>query len=116
MSRQIVGPKEQASYNLIDITVERNAYGRQIHSFNAEIPFEPLKGTTKSIPALFIRAPRIVSYGKEVKILASYEGAPVLVRQGIHLAASFHPELSSDLSVHRYFLDLVTRTNEGLRR
>jgi 5'-phosphate synthase pdxT subunit len=95
---------EQKSLGALDITVERNAYGRQIDStiLKAEtaLPGGPLE-------MVFIRAPRITRTGPEVETLASREGFPVLVRSGHLLAATFHPELSDDTRIHKLFLDLV---------
>ncbi len=94
----------QKSLGALDITVERNAYGRQIDStiLKAEtaLPGGPLE-------MVFIRAPRITRVGPGVETLASREGFPVLVRSGHLLAATFHPELSDDLRIHKLFLDLV---------
>jgi 5'-phosphate synthase pdxT subunit len=94
----------QKSLGALDITVERNAYGRQIDStiLKAEtaLPGGPLE-------MVFIRAPRITRVGPEVETLASREGFPVLVRSGHLLAATFHPELSDDTRIHKLFLDLV---------
>ena len=89
---------------LVDVEVERNAWGRQVHSFEADLDFagedEPLRG-------VFIRAPRIVNAGPEVEILAEHEGHPVLAREGRVLVAAFHPELTEDTRVHARFLELV---------
>jgi pyridoxal 5'-phosphate synthase pdxT subunit len=97
----------QRSLAALDITVERNAYGRQIDSTILTAPTELPGGPLEMV---FIRAPRITRTGPEVETLASRDGFPVLVRQGHLLAATFHPELSADLRVHQLFLDLV-RTN-----
>ena len=95
----------QRSLGVLDAVVERNAYGRQIDSaiLNAEteLPGGPLE-------MVFIRAPRIVSTGDGVEILARRDGAPVLVRQGSLLAATFHPELSADRRIHRLFVQIVS--------
>jgi 5'-phosphate synthase pdxT subunit len=89
---------------VLDATVERNAYGRQIDSaiqtVETKIPGGPLE-------MVYIRAPRIVKTGPEVEVLADRDGFPVLVREKNVLAATFHPELSSDRRVHKLFLDLV---------
>ena len=94
----------QKSLAALDITVERNAYGRQIDSAiltaPTELPGDPLE-------MVFIRAPRITHTGPNVETLATRDGFPVLVREGHLLAATFHPELSSDPRVHQLFLDLV---------
>jgi 5'-phosphate synthase pdxT subunit len=95
----------QKSLAALDITVERNAYGRQIDS---AILTEPTKVPGGPLEMVFIRAPRITHTGPNVEILATREGFPVLVREGHLLAATFHPELSSDPRVHQLFLDLIT--------
>jgi 5'-phosphate synthase pdxT subunit len=104
MARAISSPS-QASLGLMDIDVERNGYGRQIDSHESpgtcrELGEEPL-------PMVFIRAPIISRTGPEVRVLVEHRDQPVLVRQGRLLASTFHPELSNDLRVHRYFLDQV---------
>jgi pyridoxal 5'-phosphate synthase pdxT subunit len=100
----------QKSLDALDITVERNAYGRQIDStiLKAEttLPGGPLE-------MVFIRAPRITRLGPGVETLASREGFPVLVRSGHLLAATFHPELSDDTRIHKLFLDLVRTHLKG---
>jgi 5'-phosphate synthase pdxT subunit len=94
----------QTSLAALDITVERNAYGRQIDSTILTAPTELPGGPLEMV---FIRAPRITRTGPEVETLAAREGFPVLVRQGHILAATFHPELSHDSRVHQLFLDLI---------
>lgn len=94
---------DQASLALMDIDVERNGYGRQLDSRIARI--QGLEGG--DLEAVFIRAPIIRRVGKDAKILASYQGDPVLVEQGRHLAATFHPELTADSRVHLMFLQKV---------
>lgn len=92
-----------AKLKLIDITVQRNAYGRQLDSFE-----EPIQ--SKAFPKLrgvFIRAPIITRVGKNVQILASHESRPVLVQSGNILAGTFHPELTDNVTVHRYFAALT---------
>lgn len=105
MARHVEGGGEVSSLGLLDITVRRNAYGRQIHSFTSRLPLHG-PGLESSIEAIFIRAPQIVTHGPDVRVLAEWEGQPVLVQQGHWLGASFHPELSTDLSLHRYFVSL----------
>lgn len=90
---------------LMDITIERNAYGCQIDSFYAEIPVPILK--IKQLKTAFIRAPIIQKVGSKVQILASYQGKPVLVQQGKMLASTFHPELRGEDRIHRYFIGLI---------
>jgi 5'-phosphate synthase pdxT subunit len=98
----------QPSLGVLDATVERNAYGRQIDSSIEETPTS-IGGSANHVPleTVYIRAPRIQSVGKDVTVLAERDGFPVLVRQGHLLAATFHPELSADRRVHRYFVDMV---------
>jgi 5'-phosphate synthase pdxT subunit len=88
---------------LMDIDVLRNGYGRQLFSFEEEVSAE-LPGVRGTFRASFIRAPRVVRYGKSVNVLARYREDPVLVRQGRLLASSFHNELGSDTTVLRFFL------------
>lgn len=94
----------QPSLGALDITVERNAYGRQIDSTILTAPASLAGGPLEMV---FIRAPRIRSAGPGVETLATRDGFPALVRSGHLLAATFHPELSADLRVHRLFLDMV---------
>jgi 5'-phosphate synthase pdxT subunit len=89
---------------LADIEVDRNAYGRQVKSFEADVT---LAGEAEPLRGVFIRAPRIRSLGDEVEVLGDLEGEPVLVRDGRLLLASFHPELTEDTRVHERFLELV---------
>lgn len=91
-----------AKMGLIDIEVERNAYGRQMDSFE-----EKIEALGTKIDAIFIRAPRLHRPGKKVQVLAECRGDAVLVRQGNLLVSSFHPELTSDLTLHRYFLTFL---------
>jgi len=89
---------------LLDLEVERNAYGRQVASFEAELE---LAGDDRPLHGVFIRAPRVVGAGPEVEVLAELDGEPVLLRQGRMIVASFHPELTDDTRVHERFLELV---------
>ncbi len=100
-----VADLDQPTLRLIDITVRRNAFGRQNES--AEVPLSiPVLGE-QPFPAIFIRAPWIERVGPDVEILATYEGHGVMVRAGHVLATSFHPELTGDSRVHRYFLEML---------
>jgi 5'-phosphate synthase pdxT subunit len=97
----------QESLGLMDLSVERNGYGRQIDSRVAEIDPDPdfaQRTAPGKLEAVFIRAPIIRRTGSGAKVLARYAGDPVLVEQGPHLVATFHPELTSDLRVHELFL------------
>jgi 5'-phosphate synthase pdxT subunit len=89
----------------MDISVERNAYGRQVDSFETDLKIPPLG--KKPIRGVFIRAPIIKRVGKGVEVLGKHNGEPVLVRDGKFLAATFHPELTDDVRVHEYFLNLL---------
>jgi 5'-phosphate synthase pdxT subunit len=89
---------------LIDLEVDRNAYGRQVASFEADLR---LQGDDAPLRGVFIRAPRVRDHGTDVEVLAEHGGEPVLLRQGRLLVASFHPELTEDTRVHELFLDQV---------
>jgi 5'-phosphate synthase pdxT subunit len=90
--------------DLVDIEVDRNAYGRQVASFEADVE---LDGEAVPLPGVFIRAPRVRDLGPGVDVLAERNGEPVLLREGRFLVASFHPELTDDTRVHERFLELV---------
>jgi 5'-phosphate synthase pdxT subunit len=96
---------------LVDVAVERNAYGRQIASFEADLE---LAGEDEPLRGVFIRAPRVAGAGPEVEVLAEHDGEPVLLRQGRFVVASFHPELTDDTRVHEIFLDTI-REEQGVR-
>lgn len=106
LARQVTHPP-QASLKLMDIEVERNAYGRQIDSRVATLqPCKEFTARTQpgELEAVFIRAPIIRRVGPGARVLAEYQGDPVLVEDGRHLVATFHPELTADSRVHRLFL------------
>jgi 5'-phosphate synthase pdxT subunit len=88
---------------LMDVTVRRNAYGRQVDSFEADVDVE---GIDHPVRGVFIRAPWIEDVGADVRVLSSHEGRPVVLQQGNLLAASFHPELVGETALHEYFLSL----------
>jgi 5'-phosphate synthase pdxT subunit len=96
---------------LLDLEVSRNAYGRQVASFEADLE---LAGDDEPLRGIFIRAPRVAEAGPDVEVLAELDGEPVLLRQGRVLVAAFHPELTQDTRVHERFLDLV-REESGVR-
>ena len=96
------GRHDQQSFGAIDIAVRRNAFGRQVDSFEADLAVDGIDGPP--FPAVFIRAPVVERAGEGVDVLASVEGRPVLCRQGAVLVSSFHPELSDDLRLHELFL------------
>jgi pyridoxal 5'-phosphate synthase pdxT subunit len=93
---------------LVDVGVRRNAYGRQVASFEADLH---LAGEPKPLRGIFIRAPRVADIGPGVEVLAELDGEPVLLREGRFLVASFHPELTDDTRVHKRFLDLIREEN-----
>lgn len=103
LAREVHNP-EQASLGLLDASVLRNGYGRQLAS---DVHFGASKVKDEPLEMVFIRAPIIESVGEGVRVLAEYEGHPVLVEQGRVLAATFHPELTDDTSVHERFLKLA---------
>ena len=106
LAREVAdGRPDQRSFGAIDIAVRRNAYGRQVDSFETDIT---VRGLGEPFHAVFIRAPRITRCGSGVEILAEHDGAAVLVRSNAVMAASFHPELANDDRIHRMFLDAVT--------
>ncbi len=99
LAKDVTSPA-QKSLGLMDIGVERNAYGRQVDSRIVK-----LSSTLGELEAVFIRAPIIRRVGPEVQVMAEYLGDPVLVRHGKHWAATFHPELTEDARIHRAFID-----------
>ncbi|MBV8067372.1 MAG: pyridoxal 5'-phosphate synthase glutaminase subunit PdxT [Candidatus Eremiobacteraeota bacterium] len=109
-ARDVAG-LEQSTLDLIDITVRRNAFGRQNESVEVELPIPALG--EPPFRAIFIRAPWIERYGPKVERLAERNGRGVMVREGSVLATSFHPELSDDLRVHRYFLQMIVDSQAG---
>ncbi len=96
--------QEEAHLGLMDITVARNAFGRQRESFETDLD---VKGIDEPVRAVFIRAPLIRDVGEQVDVLSSYHGEIVAARQGHLLASSFHPELTDDYRLHQYFVDMV---------
>ncbi len=104
--------QEGISLNLLDIDVLRNAYGRQVFSFETPIAvpcLDPYCPKAAPFPAIFIRAPRIVRTGVSVSVLGTCQEEPAAMKQGNILALAFHPELTHDDRFHRYFLDIVSR-------
>ena len=98
------GRPDQRSFGVIDITVQRNGYGRQIDSFETDID---VAGFTAPFHAVFIRAPKVVAVGTGVNVVASHDGVPVLAQQGRVLVASFHPELTADDRLHAMFIRVI---------
>ncbi len=94
---------EDTPFELMDITVKRNAFGRQIESFETKLEFQG-----KGFTGVFIRAPKIIELGKDVKVLVKYQNSPVMVQENNRLALTFHPELAPDaLFIYEYFLNLI---------
>lgn len=103
----------QESLSLMDIGVERNAYGRQVDSRIGRLhPEQDSRFQNADVEAVFIRAPIIRRVGRGAAVLASYRGDPVLVEQGRHLVATFHPELTRDARIHQLFLSKVRTTSD----
>lgn len=100
-----ISQSEQYTLELMDVTAERNAFGRQIASFETDLKVPALG--SEPVRAVFIRAPYIRDIAPNVGILAEYEGKVVFARQGNMIASAFHPELTPDRRVHQYFLDIV---------
>jgi pyridoxal 5'-phosphate synthase pdxT subunit len=105
VAKDVLNPA-QFSFGFIDVGIERNAYGRQKESFET-VGESYLEGTAKPLKMVFIRAPRITRLGAQVDLLATCHEEPVMARQGNILVATFHPELTGDLTVHRYFLEMA---------
>jgi 5'-phosphate synthase pdxT subunit len=102
---------DRGHLGLMDIVAERNAFGRQLHSFEEDLEFADIPGGP--VRAVFIRAPWITEHGPDVQVLAAVEGHPVAARQGSLMAISFHPELGDDDRLHRVFLEQVRAARNG---
>jgi len=101
------GGVDQEGFGGIDAQVRRNAFGRQVDSFETDLSFSGISGA--AFRAVFIRAPWVESVGTQVEVLASFNGHPVAIRQGHLLATSFHPELTGDNRIHRFFVDQLCK-------
>lgn len=109
MSKEIAGYEAMKPFGILDVKVERNAFGRQVESFSRTLNVN-LKGCKPiKYPGVFIRAPRVQHCGPNVKVLASLEEEPILVQEGRHLGATFHPELTDNPLIHEYFISLVNK-------
>ena len=106
---RIIGEMDQPLLDLLDIKIERNAFGRQKDSFESEISIERI-GIPK-FHGVFIRAPSIIETGKDVEVLSKFNEKIIAVKQGNVLGTSFHPELTGDLSLHKYFVNLIKNKN-----
>lgn len=102
-----------SQFGLLDIGIQRNAYGRQSHSFSTKVDIKLDSGPAHRFHTIFIRAPQITSvHSNEIKILSSYQGHPILVRQGENLGCAFHPELTNDPLIHHYFVQICQKNQE----
>lgn len=106
---RVVGDMEQPLLDYLDIKIERNAFGRQKNSFEADVSLEKIG--IPNFRGVFIRAPSVVDAGKTVEVLSKIDEKIVAVRQGNIIGTSFHPELTEDLSLHKYFVNLVQKKN-----
>ncbi len=110
LAKKVVGEHGADTLGLMDISIERNGYGRQLDSFETQIEFDLGPAATwfghSIVPGIFIRAPKIVSIGKDITVLARYKGEIIAVRQKNLLITTFHPELTDDLKVHKYFVGM----------
>ena len=102
---RVVGSTEQPLLDLLDVEIERNSFGRQKDSFEAQISLEPIG--ISSFQGVFIRAPSVLNTGSEVEIISKFNEKIVAVKQENIIAASFHPELTIDVSVHKYFIQMI---------
>lgn len=109
LARNVVG--QESHLGVMDVTVERNSFGRQVDSFEVGLD---IAGFGEPFPAVFIRAPHIVEVGKSVEVLAEHDGRIVLARDGNFLGCSFHPELTEDHRLMNYFVKLVSETTPGV--
>lgn len=108
-ARVLDGRPDQRSFAALDITVRRNAFGRQVDSFEADLAVAGIAEADRPFPAVFIRAPVVEATGPGAEVLASVDGRAVFVRQGAVLATAFHPELAGDGRIHESFLNLIDR-------
>ncbi len=102
---------DQAHIGVMDVEVERNSFGRQVDSFEVLLN---IKDIGNNFPAVFIRAPHIVKAGEGVKVLAEYDGRIVLARDGQFLGCSFHPELTEDVRIMKYFVKMVEESKDSI--
>jgi 5'-phosphate synthase pdxT subunit len=100
LARELVNDSETETLDLMDIVVSRNAYGRQVDSFEADVDIKDIG----SFHAVFIRAPQIAKHGQDVEVLCAHNNVPILARQGNMLVSSFHPEIYDDPRIHDYFV------------
>ena len=106
---RVVGEMDQPLLDFLDVKIERNAFGRQKDSFESEISMDKI-GISK-FPGVFIRAPSIIETGKDVEVLSKFNEKIIVVKQGNILGTSFHPELTGDISLHKYFVSMIRKKN-----
>jgi 5'-phosphate synthase pdxT subunit len=106
---RVVGEMDQPLLDFLDVKMERNAFGRQKDSFESEISMDKIG--IKKFQGVFIRAPSIIETGKDVEILSKFNEKIIAVKQGNIIGTSFHPELTGDLSLHKYFVSLIKAKN-----
>lgn len=112
LSREVLdGRPDQLALRTLDVVTRRNAFGRQVESFEADLVVEPLG--VAPLHGVFIRAPQIVEVGPAAHVIAEFEGVPVAVEQGPHLGLCFHPEMTDDIRLHQYFVDRVDELLES---
>ena len=106
---RVMGSTEQPLLDMLDVEIERNSFGRQKDSFQAEISLDPIG--ISSFQGVFIRAPAIFTSGSNVEILSKFNEKIIAVKQGNILATSFHPELTQDISLHKHFVEMIKESN-----
>ena len=106
---RVVGEMDQPLLDFLDVKIERNAFGRQKDSFESEISMDKIG--IKKFQGVFIRAPSIIETGKDVEVLSKFNEKIIAVKQGNIIATSFHPQLTGDLSLHKYFVSLIKANN-----
>ncbi|MGI0061417.1 MAG: pyridoxal 5'-phosphate synthase glutaminase subunit PdxT [Nitrosotalea sp.] len=106
---RVVGEMDQPLLDFLDVKIERNTFGRQKDSFESEISMDKI-GISK-FPGVFIRAPSIIEAGKDVEILSKFNEKIIAVKQGNIIGTAFHPELTGDISLHKYFVSLIKKKN-----
>ena len=106
---RVMGSTEQPLLDMLDVEIERNSFGRQKDSFQAEISLDPIG--ISSLQGVFIRAPAILTSGSDVTVLSKFNEKIIAVKQGNILATSFHPELTQDISLHKHFVEMIKESN-----
>lgn len=109
MASKIIGSHEYAPLGLLSVVVKRNAYGRQTESFQSDIPLQIPHTEKRPFQSIFIRAPIVEKWGSAVQVFSEFNRKPILIQEGIHLGATFHPELTEKTDIHKYFLSIVKK-------